>query len=82
MYQTSKKKTKKDSRFNNLYILKLNQVDDKHQEWVENSKVRKALSFQDICDGDSWAFLMERRAFSLRCFSKSSKLSSTSLSDS
>lgn len=42
MYQTSKKKTKKkDSRFNNLYILKLNQVDDKHQEWVENSKVRK-----------------------------------------
>lgn len=43
---------------------------------------KKESSFQDICDGDIWAFLMERSAFSLRCFSKSSKLSSTSLSDS
>lgn len=45
MYQTSKKKKrkKKDSRFNNLYILKLNQVDDKHQEWEGISKVRQAL---------------------------------------
>lgn len=44
MYQTSKKKT--NSRFNILYILKLNQVDDKHQEWVKFSKMRKALDFR------------------------------------
>lgn len=44
MYQTSKKKT--NSRFNNLYILKLNQVDDKHQERVKFSKMRKALDFR------------------------------------
>ena len=32
--------------------------------------------------GDICAFLMERSAFSRRCFSRSSRLSSTSLSDS
>lgn len=45
MYQTSKKKTK-DARNNNLYILKLNQVDDKHQERVESAKVSEALVFR------------------------------------
>lgn len=44
MYRTSKKKT--NSRFNILYILKLNQVDDKHQKQVKFSKMRKALDFR------------------------------------
>lgn len=77
MYQTCKKK--QDSRINNLYILKLN------LGWWQTPKVKgklKSFIFQDISEGDVWAFLIERSAFSRRCFSRSSKVSSTSLSDS
>lgn len=51
-------------------------------EVEDNSHSGSKLYFQDIWDGDSWAFLIDLSAFSLKCFSRSSRLSSTSLSDS